>query len=301
MPPEERTSTSTRSIGSARPARVYFRLLNWIHCLLLPRTYLEIGVAEGKSLALTLPCTRAIGIDPEPRIRYAIDPGAAVEAMTSDAFFTEHQPGDVFGGLPVDVAFIDGLHLSEFVLRDFMNIERFASPDSLIVLHDVLPGSAEAASRSYRAAGEWTGDVWKVIPALREYRPDLSIRVVDVSPTGLALLTGLDPASTRLARSYDQVVERMNSLSYNALRADPTGVLDIIEDDWATVAATLPRPFQKGDIRALRRQRALRLPPRRGQILGDARRRLGLTPLGPPLRKLQALLRSRRGDVSRSA
>lgn len=294
----ERENRTTPPVAAARPARHYLRLLNWIHCRLLPRTYLEIGVAEGSSLALTLPCTRAVGVDPDPRIRYAVDPAAAVKATTSDGFFAAHEPGHVFGGLPVDLAFLDGLHLSEFVLRDFINAERFASPDSMILIHDVLPPNAEAASRSFIAAEEWAGDVWKVIPVLKEYRPDLTVHVVDVPPTGLGMVTGLDPGSTSLSRSYDRVVDRMTSLSYEELRADPIGMLNVLVDDWATVAAALPRPFQKGDLRALRRQRALRLPPRMSQVPGDARRRLVLSPLGPPLRKLKPVLRSSRRDVS---
>ena len=34
------------------------------------------------------------------------------------------------GGLPIDLAIIDGMHQFEFALRDFINIEKHSSPQS---------------------------------------------------------------------------------------------------------------------------------------------------------------------------
>jgi hypothetical protein len=34
----------------------------------------------------------------------------------------------LLGGLPVELGFIDGMHLFEFALRDFMNLERLCTP-----------------------------------------------------------------------------------------------------------------------------------------------------------------------------
>ena len=36
----------------------------------------------------------------------------------------------------MDLAFIDGLHLFEFSLRDFMNVEKLAHPGSVVVFDD---------------------------------------------------------------------------------------------------------------------------------------------------------------------
>jgi tetratricopeptide (TPR) repeat protein len=51
------------------PGAVYFDVLSMIHSHLQPRTYLEIGVADGSSIALARPETRAIGVDHEPKSR----------------------------------------------------------------------------------------------------------------------------------------------------------------------------------------------------------------------------------------
>ena len=42
-------------------------------------------------------------------------------------------------GMALDFAFIDGMHLSEFALRDFMNIEEHMDRAGVVVLDDVLP------------------------------------------------------------------------------------------------------------------------------------------------------------------
>jgi len=36
----------------------------------------------------------------------------------------------------------------------------------------------------------WSGDVWKAVVLLRRHRPDLTVTTMDVSPTGMAVITG---------------------------------------------------------------------------------------------------------------
>ena len=88
-----------------------------------------------------------MGVDPQPLLG-ADDPlSRHVEVATSDAFFAGPRPRELFGGHPVDLAFIDGMHLFEFALRDFSNVEALAGPGTVIVLHDCLPPDAGTAAR----------------------------------------------------------------------------------------------------------------------------------------------------------
>lgn len=96
--------------------------------------------------------------------------------------------------LPIDLVFIDGLHLFEQVLRDIAAVEARCTAESVILVHDCLPIDAVTSSRE-RTTVVWSGDVWKAIPALRSARPDLRIKTLDVAPTGLGVITGLDPSS----------------------------------------------------------------------------------------------------------
>src|SRR5437762_7773387 len=106
--------------GRAGP-RSHYEALDFIHVRLLPRTYVEIGVNTGTSLALALPGTRVVGIDPKPRLRNPISRSTKVFPLTSDTFFELWDLDEPLGGRQVDLAFIDGMHLFEYALRDFAN------------------------------------------------------------------------------------------------------------------------------------------------------------------------------------
>lgn len=192
------------------------------------RSYLEIGVAQGKCLA-AIECD-AIGVD--PAFAFTVSPMGPKRRlhlfqMTSDAFFREHDPRLIFGSA-VDVSFLDGLHHFEALLRDFMNAERASSRRSTIMLDDCFPANLEMAARETSSearrdpalANWWTGDVWKVLLILREYRPDLRLTCVDTFPTGNVLITRLDPQSETLEQNYDTIVERYMTLELTQRRFD---------------------------------------------------------------------------------
>src|SRR6476620_5703233 len=101
----------------------YLDLLRRVHAHLRPRTYVEVGVHEGDSLALAAPGTRSVGIDPTPSVRHPLGPDTSVLQQTSDAAFAGDELTQLLDGRPIELAFIDGLHLFECVLRDFIAIE----------------------------------------------------------------------------------------------------------------------------------------------------------------------------------
>lgn len=182
-------------------------------------SYIEIGVRDCLTFG-PIGCA-SIGIDPAFRIKFQPmrqKPSMHLYQMTSDEYFRDHDPRVIFGR-PVDVAFLDGLHLFDFLLRDFINTERICDRNSVILLDDCLPVNAEMTERQHRlnlrkdkeVAGWWTGDVWKVLNVLREYRPDLTVTPVDVSPTGSIVVTGVDPHSRVLANAYEEIIARFDT------------------------------------------------------------------------------------------
>lgn len=187
--------------------RHYLAVLAELHQTRRPRTYVEIGVRVGGSLALAGDDTLCIGIDPEPDVPESIAQRCHIERMTSDEFFSGPRLGELLGRQTVDMAFVDGMHVFEYALRDFMNLEASAGPQSLIAVHDCLPRDRVTSSRE-RTTGSWSGDVWKLLPCLLDYRPDLTIALLDVAPSGLCLIGGLQPGDTTLRDNYATILER---------------------------------------------------------------------------------------------
>ncbi|MEI5675848.1 MULTISPECIES: class I SAM-dependent methyltransferase [unclassified Nocardioides] len=178
-------------------------LLRGLHEHLQPRTYFEIGVNEGSSL--TLSRTRSVAVDPEFVVSKPLHCDLDLVQAKSDEFFTRPDALAHFEGTPIDLAFIDGMHLSEFALRDFMNVERHLSPTGVTVLDDVLPRNGLEAARR-RVTGAWAGDVYKAVEIIARHRPDLLVIMVNTGPTGTAVVIGADPASEVLPSAYDSEV-----------------------------------------------------------------------------------------------
>lgn len=222
----------------------YYQFLKGIHQRLTPETYLEIGIRNGVSLALA-EC-RAVGIDPAYSITAELNNDIALFRTTSDEYFSRPNPLDPTGGRPFDLAFIDGLHLFEFALRDFIFAERYSSARSVIIFDDVLPRSIDEAARLRHTHG-WTGDVFRIIDVLARYRPEITVLPVGTKPTGLLLVVGLDPTSNVLRDNYDEILNEYRGpdpqpvppeLLDRLAMLSPQRVLD--SDFWSVLSAADP-------------------------------------------------------------
>src|SRR5690242_10622322 len=171
------------------PGPPFRDVLGWIHEDIRPSAYVEIGVHAGESLRAARPGTVCIGIDPEPVIETPLNDGTTVYPITSDEFFAKYNLADLLGVRAVPFSFIDGLHLSEQTIRDFLNIERYTGRQSVVAVHDCLPLDARTASRE-RQSSFYSGDVWKILVFLKRYRPNLRVAVIPTMPTGLAVVSG---------------------------------------------------------------------------------------------------------------
>lgn len=199
----------------------YLDYLQQIHRYREPSSYLEIGVETGQSLALAR-CP-SVAIDPEFQFQgnvFRQRSETYLFQMTSDEFFAGYRLDRYLPG-GIDFAFLDGMHHFEFLLRDFLNAEKYSYASTVLTLHDCYPVNTEMASRDTdydtRVDQEtrwwWAGDVWKMLPILRDYRPDLNVTVLDCPPTGLVVIRGLDPHSRAIDDNYHEILGKFRELT----------------------------------------------------------------------------------------
>jgi hypothetical protein len=192
----------------------YREFLDALHQQMRFDWYLEIGSQTGRSLAKSR--SPSIAVDPEFRIKYDVagnKPSLHLYQAASDDFFAAGHLKNLKA--KPNFSFLDGMHLFEFLLRDFINAEAAGNPTSVIAMHDCCPFGHGMTTRDIDniPRGPWTGDVWKLIPILQEYRPDLKIEVLDCAPTGLVVVSDLKPKNRTLTENYDQIVRRYSDLS----------------------------------------------------------------------------------------
>jgi hypothetical protein len=132
-------------------------LINYLIGLYGYTSYLEIGVDCGSNFE-RVHCAYKVGVDPSNKYE------KITFNITSDEFFAQNEEN-------FDIIFIDGLHVSDQVVKDIQNSLNVLNPKGTIIMHDCLPNSEFAQSRE-RLGDHWNGDVWKAFAHYRK-NPDL--------------------------------------------------------------------------------------------------------------------------------
>ena len=101
----------------------YKTFLPKLHEIVAPKRYVEIGIRHGYSLSISRDAKK-IAIDPQYSEKDMQFDVANTEffKVKSDAFFEEKAISESY-----DLAYIDGLHLFEYALRNYMNLENTQS------------------------------------------------------------------------------------------------------------------------------------------------------------------------------
>jgi hypothetical protein len=177
-----------------------------VHTRLHPKRYVEIGVRKGETLKFGVN-SQIVGIGSGFDVHLKFRDTTLLFQMSSEEYFATRNLLHDLGGQPFDYALINGLHTFERVLDEFIHLERAASPESIIAIRGVLPRNAEEAATE-RTTPSWVGDVWRIIPCLAEYRPDLELTKIATTPTGVMLIRRCNPADRTLEARKAQLIER---------------------------------------------------------------------------------------------
>ncbi len=189
--------------------------------------YLEIGVEYGECFN-QVHFTNKVGVDPDPKF---IPTNGKLFKLTSDEYFTQYNIGDsisidsddIIEESPTfDVIFIDGMHQSEYVLKDINNSLRILSKKGVIFIDDILPLNYNEQLRIpikhyyengiLKYAENWTGDVWKVVyHLLKNYKTNIETfkYFYNISFRGIGMFKFNEPFEIN-----NTEIEIINSYSY---------------------------------------------------------------------------------------
>jgi glycosyltransferase involved in cell wall biosynthesis len=220
------------------PGEDYLIWLERLFCSLAPETVIQIGVHDGASLALLQPPTIAIAIDPTPIVTLPLKTETHIFAESSDEFFTQGGPEKVLADRTLRVGFINGPQLYEQALRNFIYLESCCGPRSVMLFRHTVPLDMPTQTRT-RNTQFYTGDVWKIVLCLKHYRPDLDIFTIATPPTGLTVVTGLDPTSRVLSENHEEAVARFIDTSFSAIENTLDTMLNVVLNDWGIVQSRL--------------------------------------------------------------
>lgn len=207
------------------PTRSSRRINRLLAALPVEASYLEIGVATGRTLESVCARTRQ-GVDPAPGFDTAKLPRSLkFFTGTSDDFFASLPPDENY-----DLVFLDGLHTFDQTYRDLRNSLRHLRDGGVILIDDTVPTDEVSAipdqnvsyhvRRQLQLAGmPWQGDVWKVVVAIEQAHPELDYRTIVDSPHGQTLVWKRqeDESTLSTVDSKDETLAVVAELSYSVV------------------------------------------------------------------------------------
>jgi glycosyltransferase involved in cell wall biosynthesis len=136
--------------------------------------YLEIGVEYGQTFLQThFKPEYKTGVDPDPKFPVTNKEFKFKSCKSDDFFKTLVESKLLDTDTKYNAIFIDGMHQSEYFLRDFNNSVKVLEDGGSIFIDDILPFTyneqLKIPRKHYYENGilkygeEWTGDIWKVV------------------------------------------------------------------------------------------------------------------------------------------
>ncbi|MDX8481249.1 glycosyltransferase [Mesorhizobium sp. VK24D] len=253
------------------PGPFYYEWLERFYATLKPDVIVEIGVYDGASLSKIKAPTLAIGIDPNPRATVPLSAETYIVPETSDTFFDRGGADALLAGRSVGVGFIDGLHTFDQVLRDFANLERYCDPRSVLLMHDTV-ALDDATQRVPPTTQFHTGDVWKMVPALKALRPDLDVFTIATPWTGLTVVSGFGKSGHDPSWIFE-AAKRFGNMEFAEIEANLGEALSLVANEWEPVLARLRANLVGEGVQSQPEQLAAAIAEAKGTAMGGFMRR----------------------------
>ncbi len=228
-------------IQAMMPGPSALDVLEALHRMLTPVNYLQLGVERGAALRSVGLETRCVVVANGAKLDLDVVSPDELYPMPSKTFFNHHDLRQLFGGAAVDLAFLRGPSSYEVLLEEFIELERSAGARTVVCVEGTYPVEAKSAHRRKRTE-QWIGDRWKLVAILKAYRPDLYIQTLPAAPSGLTLITGLDPESKALEEQFEVINRTFAPIGYDYLAVESSTVLNLVPND---VGAAMTRVKQR--------------------------------------------------------
>lgn len=180
--------------------------------------YFEIGTRFGDTLVLSQSPTIAI----DPYFQLKKNPifnkdSCLLFQETSDSFFKNTMPK--LSHYKCQLAFIDGMHLFEYALRDFINLAKISTKDVLFLFHDPIPWTFKMTIRDnkkLRNDENWVGDIWKLVPIFIDAGLKNSLNLLSSAPSGiLAVLNPDKKIISQLEKNYENICAKWINVEFS--------------------------------------------------------------------------------------
>src|ERR1022692_2164711 len=119
-------------------------------------------------------------------------------------------------------------------------------PVGSFILHDCLPLDRITSER-VRTTHFYSGDVWKLPMCPKVHRPDLRMVTIRTPPTGLCLVSRLDPGSDLLVRNYAEYVAEYTPLDFDYYKDHPEQMPENIPNTFAAVSGWIDSLIRERD------------------------------------------------------
>jgi tetratricopeptide (TPR) repeat protein len=215
----ELSATSSRSQNYGALAQAKFpdedigSILSYLHSHSKFQSYLEIVNWDqdiGNSLAKTNTTTISISHQ-------------TLKISTSNRYFFKAHPNLFFNKVNLSdiiqsklgmIYIASDNDLPQFLIA-LIYLSDYITPKTIICVKNTYPlDGITSSERKYTSF--WTGNIWKLVPVLKEFFPSINIKTLKAFPAGVSIMNNFDATAGKILRcNFPEIINYADSLHYD--------------------------------------------------------------------------------------